>query len=510
MYSILIVDDEKIERRGIKFLLKQIGVKLEIYEASNGKEALEFLQKNNVDILFTDIKMPFMDGIQLINEVKKNNMKNKIVIFSGYEEFEYAKFATKMGVLNYILKPVDPKEFEETILRIIKDINRENEEKNRKIKNIDFMKEHILYSLVNGMKYEELIHKTKNIMDLDFLKSYNRMFLIEFNYDFFGQSEVDFEKFIHEKINYEFQYLNLNLRQALLIFNKIDNDINRIKEIGIDIHHVVYDKFGMNCYLSIGQEIKDIRDISECFRKMELTMERKFYYTDTYVFMDDEDFKNPEDVSDDNIIQSIKQDIKLKNIDNLKKDFNLLCSKYSKENSISQIYLKFTFSEILKELYKSMKDIKESDFKEDIARLYRSTDFTNVISVINSYIDKMSQCETNNTSLVHKEIESVKKFILENYEKDLSVDTLASNVCLAPSYLSYVFKKETGQNISKYIKACRMNKAKDLLENSYDKIVNISYAVGYRNVSYFCQSFREYFGISPQKYRNEGESLNED
>ena len=510
MYSILIVDDEKIERRGIKFLLKQIGVKLEIYEASNGKAALEFLQKNNVDILFTDIKMPFMDGIQLINEVKKNNMKNKIVIFSGYEEFEYAKFAAKMGVLNYILKPVDPKEFEETILRIIKDINKENEEKNRKIKNIDFMKEHILYSLVNGMKYEELMHKTKNIMDLDFLKSYNRMFLIEFNCDFFGESEVDFEKFIHEKIGYEFQYLNLNLRQALLIFNKMDNDINKIKEIGIYIHHVVYDKFGMNCYLSIGQEIKDIRDISECFRKMELTMERKFYYTDTYVFMDDEDFKNPEDVSDDNIIQSIKQDIKLKNIDNLKKDFNLLCSKYSKENSISQIYLKFTFSEILKELYKSMKDIKESDFKEDIARLYRSTDFTNVISVVNSYIDKMSQCETNNTSLVHKEIESVKKFILENYEKDLSVDTLASNVCLAPSYLSYVFKKETGQNISKYIKACRMNKAKDLLENSYDKIVNISYAVGYRNVSYFCQSFREYFGISPQKYRNEGESLNED
>ena len=104
MYSILIVDDEKIERRGIKFLLKQIGVELEIYEASNGKEALEFLQENKVDILFTDIKMPFMDGIQLINEVKKNNIKNKIVIFSGYEEFEYAKFATKMGVLNYILK----------------------------------------------------------------------------------------------------------------------------------------------------------------------------------------------------------------------------------------------------------------------------------------------------------------------------------------------------------------------------------------------------------------------
>ena len=512
MYSILIVDDEKIERRGIKFLLKQIGVELEIYEASNGKEALEFLQENKVDILFTDIKMPFMDGIQLINEVKKNNIKNKIVIFSGYEEFEYAKFATKMGVLNYILKPVNPKEFEETILKIINDINKEKEENDRKTKNIDFMKEHILYSLVNGMKYEELINKTMNIIDLDFLKSYKRMFLIEFNNDFFGESKVNFNEFIHSKINYEFQYLNLNLRQALLIFKEIHNDLNSIIDIGNSIHDAVFDKFGLNCYVSIGQEVNEIDDISECFKKMELTMERKFYYTDTYVFMDDADktHDNTEEVNDDNIIKSIKQDIKLKDIDNLRKDFDLLCSKYSKKDNISQIYIKFIFSEILKELYKNMKDIKEDEFKDDITRLYKATDFTNVISIINSYIDKLRQSETNNKSLVHKEIESVKKFILENYEKDLSVDTLAANVCLAPSYLSYVFKKETGQNISKYIKACRMNKAKDLLENSYEKIVNISYAVGYRNVSYFCQSFREYFGISPQKYRNEGETLDED
>ena len=78
-------------------------------------------------------------------------------------------------------------------------------------------------------------------------------------------------------------------------------------------------------------------------------------------------------------------------------------------------------------------------------------------------------------------------------------------VYMAPSYLSHIFKKETGQNLSKFIKAYRMERAKEMLETTHNKIVNISYAVGYPNVSYFCQSFREYFGVSPQKYRDQGE-----
>ena len=79
---------------------------------------------------------------------------------------------------------------------------------------------------------------------------------------------------------------------------------------------------------------------------------------------------------------------------------------------------------------------------------------------------------------------------------------------MAPSYLSAVFKKETGQNLSKFIKEYRMEKAKDMLENTHMKIVNISEEVGYPNVSYFCQSFREFYGVSPQKFRNQGEDVN--
>ena len=181
MYKILIVDDEKIERRGIKSLLKKLNIELEIHETSNGKEALEYLLENEIDILFTDIKMPFMDGIELIENVKNNNLDIKIVIFSGYEEFEYAKFATKMGVQDYILKPVNPKEFEATVLKIINNLNLEVDERNKKNKNLKFMKEQLLKSLLDGMPLDIVENKASELIDLSVVKKSNRLILLDFN-----------------------------------------------------------------------------------------------------------------------------------------------------------------------------------------------------------------------------------------------------------------------------------------------------------------------------------------
>ena len=130
MYRILVVDDERIERNGIKMLLKRFFSKemqMEIFEAANGKAALEFLEKQPIDILITDVKMPFMDGIELIQTVAPKRREMKIAIFSGYSEFEYAKIAMQYGVKNYILKPVDPKEFQNTILSMTEELEKENE-----------------------------------------------------------------------------------------------------------------------------------------------------------------------------------------------------------------------------------------------------------------------------------------------------------------------------------------------------------------------------------------------
>ena len=124
MYQILVVDDERIERNGIKMLLRHMQLPCEIAEAANGRDALEYLKEHTADILLTDVKMPFMDGIQLIEECKKDdrNEDMKCVIFSGCSEFDYARKAVRLGVSDYILKPVDPSEFKETITRVIQEL----------------------------------------------------------------------------------------------------------------------------------------------------------------------------------------------------------------------------------------------------------------------------------------------------------------------------------------------------------------------------------------------------
>ena len=106
MYRVLVVDDEKIEREGIKFLLSREEGEFEISEASNGRQALEILRNEEIDILLTDIKMPHMDGLELAKKAKEKKEELQIVIFSGYNDFSFAQEAIRYGVKEYVLKPV--------------------------------------------------------------------------------------------------------------------------------------------------------------------------------------------------------------------------------------------------------------------------------------------------------------------------------------------------------------------------------------------------------------------
>ena len=122
MITILIVDDEKLERRGIRFLLKREEGEFQILEATNGKDALGVLESNHVDILFSDVKMPYMNGLELTKAVREDHPDMEIVIFSGYNDFSYAREALRYGVVDYVLKPVDPEEFHKTFQREMRKI----------------------------------------------------------------------------------------------------------------------------------------------------------------------------------------------------------------------------------------------------------------------------------------------------------------------------------------------------------------------------------------------------
>jgi len=457
-----------------------------------------------IDILLTDVKMPFMDGIELIGAAKEEGFTLKTIIFSGYNEFEYAKLAVRLGVSDYILKPVNPQEFAQTIEKVTGELQKQYVENEQRLQQSSYMREYLLYTLFNGGGAEQVHTLAGNLAGENFWNHFHRIVFLEFDREFFGKKALDFQaEILEENMSEEYQYLNLNPQQAVLLLNASPHYMT-LQQTAQKLHDAVFKKYGEHCHFAISGEIDDYEKIPQTMDMLEALMENKFYRPDVYVYSEDISEETPVlvQIDDDTLMKQMKQDIKMKDIRALREHFDRMCAKYRKKSYFSQIYIKFIFSNLLKDFYQNLPETREEEFNKQIDTLYKSGDFNCIVSIVNSHIDKLEAAFAKNPQTQHKEIETVKKYIYTHFGDELGVEQLADMVYLAPSYLSTVFKKETGQNLSKFIKQYRMEKAKDMLENTNMKIVNISEACGYQNVSYFCQSFRECYGVSPQKFRN--------
>lgn len=510
MYRILIVDDEKIERTGIRFLLGQMNREFEISEAVNGKEALEWLEHNSADILMTDVKMPFMNGIELLEQVSSRYPEMKKLIFSGYGEFEYARQAMRFGVEAYILKPVDPAEFRNVMKKIMADLDSEKKEESRKAAEASFFKEYILNAVVNGAGPEELERRAKDCYGLEFLDGYRRLMLLETDTDFFGGRQEELSGKIRERLGLSFDYLNLNPQQSMLFFTQEGKDW---KENARLVNEILEEELeeGQKSYVAVSSGLKDRSQLGERCQELELLMENRFYDLECREYMAENEAERAEDVrlDDDTLMKQMKQDIRTKDVLSLKEHCARLFQNCSQNMGFSQIYVKFMFSSLLKFLYEAIPEKTEKELNAEIELLYHTQNLEGVRQIMGKNIALLERQAERNTPGGHREVEAVRRYIYGHYGEELSIEMLAEQVYMAPSYLSTVFKKETGQNLSKFIKACRMEKAREMLESTHEKIVGISEKVGYPNVSYFCQSFREYFGVSPQKYRDMGETKEE-
>lgn len=504
MYRVLIVDDEKVERNGIRFLLRQQEFPLEVKEAENGKRAVEMLKKESFDILLTDIKMPFMDGIELIAKVRPLYTDMMIVIFSGYSDFEYAKSAIKYDVKDYILKPVDPAEFKYTLEKVVGELKEKREQKLLKDMGQTFLEEHLLYNLVNGSTLSRLSPELKELVGSCDTDRFHQIILLEFNEDFFGKKDKNFTEHVQRELGKGMRYLNLNPQQSILLLEKALSE--PVRERLIRFHDGIKSRYGAKFYIGVSEEFSGAGNIYAQMEKLEKVMENKFFLTGNYVFLVAEDrIKYAGQMDDHTLFKQMRQDIRMKDIAALKNHFGYVCQRYADKADYSQVYVKFIFSNFLKDFYEALPENERNEVTGEIERLYRATTFKDVQEIVQQNMERLERAFAANPQMSHREIEVVKQYIYDHYKDEISMDMLARLVYMAPSYLSAVFKKETGQNLSKFIKEYRMEKARDMLENTHMKIVQISEAVGYPNVSYFCQSFREFYGISPQRFRNRGE-----
>lgn len=499
MYRVLVVDDEKLEREGIRFLLSMEEGEWEIYEAANGKLALNELRKHPVDLMLTDIKMPHMDGLELSKKAREEYPDLEIIIFSGYGDFAFAQEAIRYGVTDYVLKPVDPDRFHDTIQKIQKEIASRKNKEQQSIKEKSFLQQYFLQSYLYSGDRERL-KEAEGIVDFAIWEQWHCAILIESDESFFDSASDEVPLEIQAELRRSFFYLNLNGRQSLLLFKDVYCDYTLVAK---NVYSLLKRLHPARFHLAVSRRFDGYRELPGIMEQLEQQMEEKFYHPEKHVFSNEDDVLKLSvgEVQDSQIMQMISEDITRKDTDQLRKHFACLKEKYHDNTQYSAMYIKFVFSNVFQELFQENQFSGERRLEHEIERLYNCRNIMEIVEVTEDNIKEYEAFLDRSMSSSRNEVAAVKNYIYQHYEEDLNLEMLAEKVYLSSGYLSFIFKKETGMNLNRYIRVFRMEKAKELLCSTNMKVAQVSERVGFANVSYFCRSFREYYGSSPESYR---------
>lgn len=285
MYRVLVVDDEKLERDGIRFLLSMEEGEWEIYEAANGKLALNELRKHPVDLMLTDIKMPHMDGLELSKKAREEYPDLEIIIFSGYGDFAFAQEAIRYGVTDYVLKPVDPDRFHDTIQKIQKEIASRKNKEQQSIKEKSFLQQYFLLGYIYSGDQERL-KEAEGIVDFSVWEQWHCAILIESDEAFFDSASDEVPLEIREELRRSFFYLNLNGRQSLLLFKDVYCDYVLVAK---NVYNLLKRLHPVRFHLAVSRRFDGYQELPEIMEQLEQQMEEKFYHPDIHVYTSEED-----------------------------------------------------------------------------------------------------------------------------------------------------------------------------------------------------------------------------
>lgn len=310
-------------------------------------------------------------------------------------------------------------------------------------------------------------------------------------------------------MNCNVDFVETDISTILLLFYQDCSE--NYEQIAEFICEFMEKRYGAACYMVVSSQIPDVSKNFEYYKKMKVLLEQKFYYENSQIFyMDMEQKQENKSHLPPEYKNRLKEDIYAKKFDALKEDYRRIREYMVNEGGGSYIYMKFICAEMAEKIYEEMNLRESAEMQEILEQIYwvdnvndLSELVENCIHTFEKFIERKKELQAEKE--IRDEIEWVKNYIQSHLNTDLSIDTLAANVYLSPGYLGYTFKKETGINLSNYIKEQRLEKAKELLLERNLKINQICEIVGFSHTAYFCKSFRERYGVSPGKYRKEME-----
>ena len=537
--KVFLVEDEMVIRRGIK---NSIDWEKEGYifcgEASDGELAYPMIIKEKPDILITDIRMPFMDGLELCKLVKKELPNIKILILSGYDEFDYAKEAIRLGVTEYLLKPISSGKLLEALNGVSESIRREKEDKDLVRKYMEEMRENTEHE--KQKFFEQMIAgnlsmadalETGNKYEMNLSAGMYNLLLFRFTLgkenrksgELLGEAEYAIEK-LTERLEYVFEFQRGVEGWAFLLMADNEEQMSeRVKELSKDLEEIMKNYSTIAYFGGIGQPVARLRELEESFREAERALAARFTMElNRIISVEDIRMAQNVDTLDDIEITSFGEIEKTRTMlekflnngaeDEIDEFVDVYINELPEENLKSVLMRQYIIMDAYIVMMSFCEKIEgiEGEMQAQSEELKNSMKTIQTLEEIKNYIRMLLKKiigvrDTISGRRYSDIIEIAKDQIRKTYMSDeISLNTIAAEVGMSPSYFSSIFSKEMGKTFVEYLTEIRMDRAKELLMCSSMKTSEIGYEVGYKDPHYFSYIFKKTQNCTPKEFRARG------
>lgn len=507
MIKVFLVEDEKIIRKSIKNNVKWEENGFEFAgEAPDGEMALPMIEKLHPDIVITDIKMPFMDGLELSDILKKKMPKIQIIILSGYGEFDYAKEAIKIGVTDYLTKPVTGEQLLEALNKVKQKLDkkkRQEEDIKKLQKNIKTQMKNMRYqffgNLIRGKISVSKLMEQGNELGIDLMApAYNFML-----FKIFSKNENDTEA-VYDLRTKEDAIVEEVIQVAKDYVAALTKRMKKEKEL--------------QWFAGIGHAVERLHNLSESYDSASKAFAYQYQSSgNEAVFfdkLDNEKIERAEDLQQVDFTKVNSESLEEFLRNGKEEAVHLFVEEYTKtlgkSNMDSFMFCQYMLINIQVGVMKFVE--KMGVEKANIDRTFK--DYKQQIAAVSTgekaaeYIEELiiQAIRMRNERLGKKHsslITEAKEFIVKNYQEEtLSLSDVADQVGLSSSHFSTTFKQETGKSFVEFLTSVRMDKAKEMLCFTDMKASQISYEVGYKDPHYFSYLFKKTQGCTPSEYRS--------
>ena len=535
MYRVLLVDDEILVRDAIRENIdwKKIDCEL-VGDCQNGQEAVEFVKQHPVDIVLTDICMPYMDGMELSHFLHDNYPDVVIVIFSGFGEFEYAKKAIQYNVSEYLLKPVTAMELTDVLEKMKEKVDLKKQEKER-LDNLTKVSENYRKNalIIRSKAIEALVTcsqdvqtSLKQLKEMDIELNAQKYRVAVFDIDIYSEMyQLDMEKQqesalmafvlfnvsdeIVSRDNTGIAYQEGNNRVCVLFQGHYSQDENLIIQMCREIQEKVKEVIGMEVSICAGNWVKHPEELIFSYNNAAQAIQHR-YLLGGELLLDMEKIVSGQSISIHDSLEELTDALKT----GKKESMDFILSKLESEIKGAMVE-KSRACLYMQQIVRSVRgvyEMLEGDYekllqKQDILlhSIAEEKTFEKAMWIVKEYAKQAFDELLNlNSSSGQRQAMMAIDYIQNNYmDPDLSLNSLCSYLCISTSHFSTIFKEVTGETFMEVLIRTRMQKAKELLENTTMKNYEIAEKVGFSDPHYFGISFKKMTGKTPTEYAKE-------